>query len=210
MRRKKSICKINNKLLKIKGGFNINSSPSHKKIILDFDNVLVNTAKAMFDYYQWKTNDYSLKYNESLVTWNMGKLIPWDKKEVNSIFKDKDFFNFLNPYPGTIESLNKLKEMGHTLEICTLHSVITMEHKLCYIKNTFPMVDIITILPLENNKFDKSKISGDIIVDDRVDILDTSICDHKILFGSYDWNKHNKKYARINSLEQLIKIVKYN
>ena len=72
------------------------------------------------------------------------------------------------------------------------------------------MVDIITILPLENNKFDKSKISGDIIVDDRVDILDTSIGDDKILFGSYDWNKHNKKYARINSLEQLIKIVKYN
>jgi 5'(3')-deoxyribonucleotidase len=178
-----------------------------RKIILDMDNTLTDTARAMFDYYIYKTGDKSRRYDKNKVSWNMSELIPWDKEKVNNIFKDPKFFEFLKPFDDTIEALNKLKELGFYLEVCSLQVQETLADKVNYIYNTFPMVDKITVLPLHNDIFDKSEIQGEYIVDDRIDILDNSPIKNKILVGSYQWNCDCKKYNRVENMTELVEYI---
>jgi 5'(3')-deoxyribonucleotidase len=175
-----------------------------QKVIIDLDNTLTDSAKALYHYYQHKTGDYSKPYDPSKVTWNMEKLIPWNKEQVNNIFKDPKFFDFLKPFDDTIESLNKIKELGFYIEVCSLHNIETITNKIDYIYTTFPMVDKITVLPLEGENFDKSEIQGDYIIDDKLEILDKSPIKNKILVGSYAWNIGTSRYVRVENMTELV------
>lgn len=165
-------------------------------IILDLDNTLTNTPKAVLEIYREQTKDKSTEITSETLTWGLEKVCPkWKKEEVDAIFTNPKLFDKLELFDGAIEVLNKLKADGNTIEICSKHNKDGIELKKNWIKKNLPMVDKVTILEFkkddktQENKFDKSSIKGDLIVDDLVEALESSPCKFKICYQTYNWNK---------------------
>lgn len=178
------------------------------RIICDLDNTIFDTAKAMFTYYQEKYNDYSIKYDESKISWNMEKLISLSAAEVNKFFDEKEFFKHLKPYSNAIEVLTELSK-HHELELVSLHSCEGMAYKYEFIRENLPMFNRVALFPL-GDKFDKSMCSCDIAIDDRIDCLDSIDAKHKLLFGNYLWQNEtniNKTFIRVYNWQELYNVV---
>jgi 5'(3')-deoxyribonucleotidase len=182
------------------------------KICIDFDSTIVDTSYAMFLYYQDKTKDTSIKYDKNKTSWSMTELLPlFSKEEIDNIFIEEDFFNYLQLLPNAYEVLNRLSE-DFELEIITYHNPKGIKLKENWIKNNLPMIDIITILPLENSKMtlDKSCAEGFLLIDDNIDCLKSSNTRYRICFGRYQWNtsycgsKNNKRCLNWVEVEKQI------
>jgi 5'(3')-deoxyribonucleotidase len=188
------------------------------KIIVDFDSTIVKTHEAVLALYREITGDMSTEVNDKAVEWNMGGICPeWTKEEVEEVFVNPRLFELLEPIKDAVEVLQRLHDNGHYIEICSMHRKEGIPFKEAYIKKHLPMVDKITILPFESTnkgkKFDKSSVVGDIIVDDRIDALESSKCKYKICYGVYNWNKEwqgmrvdtwEDLYAGIDSIHRAI------
>jgi 5'(3')-deoxyribonucleotidase len=188
------------------------------RLIFDFDSTIVRTHDAVLALYQEMTGDTSTIVDDKTAEWNMKGICPkWTQEEVDATFTNPRLFELLVPIEGAIETLQRLHDEGHYLEICSMHRKEGVPFKEAYIKERLPMVDKITILPFESatktKKFDKSSVLGDIIIDDRIDALESSKCKYKICFGMYSWNKewqgmkvHNYDdlYAGIDSINRAI------
>lgn len=182
------------------------------RILIDFDNTITDTSRAYFDYYQEQTKDYSTEYLEDKVSWNMANLCPlWSRQEqADNVYIQEGFFKHLKLYPNVIEILNKLKSEGHYLHIVSCHDSRGKRYKINWIKENLPMIDKITIIPIDSGiqKFDKSNVYGTILIDDKVDALESSKCKYKVLYGLYPWNEDCKKYRRIFNWIELYEYIK--
>jgi 5'(3')-deoxyribonucleotidase len=169
-------------------------------LIFDFDNTIVDSAKALYLRYQEKFNDYTIEYNENKVDWDMQQLLPIPKSEVNKFFNEPEFFKYLKPFDNAIEVLTELKNEGHYLHLVTYHSLEGIQYKQKYINENLSIFDEITILPLTDknlDNLDKSCVSGDIIIDDNIKALTTAKTNGKLCYGRYAWNKSwNGKRAK--------------
>jgi 5'(3')-deoxyribonucleotidase len=186
------------------------------KIILDFDSTIVKTHEAVLALYREITGDESTQVDDKNLQWNMKGICPkWTQEEVDSTFTNPRLFELLEPIDGAVEVLQRLHNDGYYLEICSMHRKEGVPFKEAYIKKNLSMVNKITILPFESatktKKFDKSSVLGDIIIDDRLDALESSKCKYKICFGQYSWNRewqgmrvHNWEdlYACIDSIKR--------
>lgn len=170
-------------------------------LLLDFDNTLVSSDQSMHQYYQLITGDYSTTYSQDLAEWNMETLCPnFTQEMIDKMFISPLFFKLLVPYPETTEGLNRLMKMGCTLEVVSCHDIRGFGLKYNYIKENFPMINKITLLPHDNSKdINKSTVKGDIILDDNVKALDSSTCKHKVVFKKFNWNK-DCNYDRVDNL----------
>lgn len=167
------------------------------RILIDLDNTCVKSDVAMLSYYNEVTGK-NIEFKPELSTWNMELLIKdWSKEQVNDIFVQQGFFKHLKLYDGVIETLHKLKDAGHEIEIVSCHDIRGIGYKCDWIRKNLPMVDRINLIPLGKDlKLDKSHVQGDIIIDDVPSVLDTSPCKYKILMGQYSWNEDCYKYTR--------------
>lgn len=180
-------------------------------ILIDFDSTLVNTSKAYFNYYREITRDLSTIYSEDKVSWNMKDLCPlWNTQEqADDVYIQEGFFKHLELYPNVIEILNKLKKKGYYLHIVSCHNIKGSKFKVDWIKKNLPMIDEVTIIPIENgmHRFDKSGIKADMIIDDKIDALDSANTEYKILYGNYEWNKDCNKYNRVTNWKEVYKYI---
>lgn len=190
-------------------------------LLIDLDNTIVDTSKAMFDFCEATTGIgvHGYTYDCSKVTWDMTKLLPHlTKEQIGNMFCNENFFNHLEMLPFAHEVLTVLKQMGHTIEIVSCHKVEGMDLKRAWIEKNLKMVDKITLIPMEHSgsSFDKSGIQGDVFIDDRLDALASSNVRFKFLYGEYDWNKEGNDNIRlfdwldvlkfINSINELVNI----
>ena len=161
-------------------------------LLIDLDNTITDTSKAMFDCCEASAigvNGYV--YEEKRVTWDMKTLLPHlTRNDIESMFCTEEFFNHLELLPNAHKIITDLKKLGHTIEIVSCHRVEGMDYKRAWIEKNIPMIDKITLVPIEHGHvvFDKSNVIGDVIIDDRLDALASSTAKHKIIFGYYDWN----------------------
>lgn len=160
-------------------------------IIFDFDNTIANSTKAIHTLYQQYTEDYSTKLTD-LRSWDLTDICPkWNKDIVNLSFSNPDFFNVLEPIEGMIELMRELHEEGHKIIICTCHEPDGIPFKDKWIQQNIPFVDEVIYIRLKS-KLGKANVTGDIIIDDSLDALNSSRVRHKICFGNYaynqDWN----------------------
>jgi 5'(3')-deoxyribonucleotidase len=83
----------------------------------------------------------------------------------------------------------------------TCHNLLGAEYKLRWIKNNLPMIDEVTIIPIEHGlvKFDKSSVDGMVLIDDSISALQTSKAKYKYLYGSFRWNNSCNEFKRIAS-----------
>lgn len=158
------------------------------RLVIDFDNTLANSCKAVYDLYREETGDLSTKL-EDLDGWWFDKITPlWSREEQLEAFNKPRFYELLELNEGAAEAINYLKYNGHEIAICTVHNPDGIPYKARYIKERLPKVDQVIYID-NDDKTDKSWICGTVMIDDSIDNLESVSCEVPICFGNYAWNK---------------------
>lgn len=166
-----------------------------KRLILDFDGVIVNTIKAVCDCY---SDTYRTQYGYKPPRW--WEVNAWDfrdecplldAKMLNSFFCSEIFFDKLEFMPWANEYINDLSFV-YEIVVCTIGTKSNLKGKKEWINKYLPCVKELIGIDCDRYK-DKSHIdmSNCIFVDDCSQNLSTSNADTKICFGDlYEWNKN--------------------
>jgi 5'(3')-deoxyribonucleotidase len=184
------------------------------KIIVDFDSTIADTHSAVLEVYRKDTGDYSTNINNA--GWDIAEISPlWTPVQRNDIFARKELFEYLNPIPFAVEVLKSLQDKGHEIIICTVHRPDGIYYKSQWIKKYLPFIN--KVIYIDGWTGYKSMIDGDMLIDDHIGNLETSICTYKVCFGNYQWNRDWKgmrandwfdAHHIINDLEEIDKRVR--
>jgi 5'(3')-deoxyribonucleotidase len=181
---------------------------SNKEIIgyFDFDDTIVNSHLAMIQ-------TYNIRYDKNLTTndvtgWKLADYMP-EVKSVDDIFGHPIFYDVLEFNEGAVEYLQKLQEYIDVV-ICTMGTPMNISLKSLWIGDNLPFINHVCYITgdeyFNKNKLDMSK---DIIIDDRISILDSANAKHKFLFGRpLSWNKDNTKYPRVETFAEIYETIK--
>lgn len=159
-----------------------------KNLIIDFDETIVNTNEAVLQLYREMTGDYSTDL--SLIhSWWYDSVVPlWNRQQQDDMFRNPRLFELMTPKENAIEILQKLTNEGRKITICTVHQPEGIPYKAKWIKEHLPFIHN-TIYIDSGGKMDKSLITGDLILDDNLNNLESSRCRHKLCFGTTGYNK---------------------
>ncbi len=159
-----------------------------RRLVLDFDNTIVNTTKAFIDTYNLI---YGRKYLDSTVnvpqwekvhrydfTDEIPTLTPYEKGLVFSSLKLYDFLEF---YPNAKDIINRLSE-DFEVEVVTMCSIDTVDRKYKFIKEHLPNCKVQPVLFPDFP--DKSHINMEdaVFIDDHAKNLATSNAVYKICY----------------------------
>jgi hypothetical protein len=171
-------------------------------IVIDFDNTLVQTNKAVLEVYRKETNDYSTNLS-MLNSWWFDEICPkFTREQQNELFNNPRLFELLEPQENAIDILHKLKQEGHNLILCTIHHPNGIQYKAKYIHDNFDCFDSVVYIDLlKHKKLQKSIIKGDMLLDDSADYLKSSTVQYPICFGDEGWNSDWKNDRVLNWLE---------
>lgn len=174
-------------------------------LIIDFDNTIVDSDKTIWQLYRMETGDLSTDYRDHSVWWYDEICPKWDRKQQEDAFQRQEFFDLLSFMPQAKEVLLTLKEQGHNITVCTVHDGRGVPLKVSWIKRNLDFIDNLVIVE-SMSKNNKSMIYGDILLDDSVSNLETTICKQAIAFGEGKWNS-GWKGPRAKSWAEFYKMV---
>ena len=160
-----------------------------RKIIIDFDDVIVNILQTTIDLYNKKENKNITV--DDFKSWNTDEVDVNFKKYLYKI----DYINMLDKR-GAIEVIRELcNDDRYEVYIATAGDIRVLEQKQNWIKMNMPFFNI--------NHFifcrDKSILRGFAIVDDAYHNLYSSNIKHKIIYDM-PHNKKSTQYDRIYGL----------
>ncbi len=189
------------------------------KLILDFDNTLVNSTKAFIRVYNLIYGSRYIGTTDKIPAWD--KVRKYDFTDEipsltssmkHSIFNSPKFYEFLEFYPNAKESINRLSQ-DYTVEIVSICSPETVKMKADFISKHLPNCHF---QPVLYGQFkDKSHINMEncIFIDDHAGNLITSNARVKICFKFQDINMDiNKDWESIyfTSWEEQSPIFQYH
>lgn len=169
-------------------------------IILDSDGVCVQTMEKVLRLYN---EEYHLDFTlEDITKGNLSKV---QKKgtDMFKYFKEDGFFLDLESVFESKKYIDKLIEDGHDIYICTSSPKSGIIDKINNLTNLFSNIKEENIIPISA----KHLLKGDIILDDGVHNIETSICDIKVLY-TRPWNNTKKgDFFRISSWKDFYDLV---
>lgn len=162
------------------------NSTKRPVILVDFDGTIASSQKTAYELYQKDTGDYSKEYTNNH-GWNFEGLIPkrYCEQAIN-YFSEQRFFDALELNREAAITLRDLSEFFEII-IVTRHDPDGVSMKAQWIKNKLPFIKRVVYLDQED--MNKGHIIGDIIIDDNVDCLESSLAPFKICFGNYGYNE---------------------
>ena len=158
-------------------------------IIIDVDSTLANSTETIFDIYKEERNIKDKEYHKNYL-WNFKGLIEEDYVDrAVELFGEEKFFERLQLYPDAYRVVEKLSKK-YNVKICSVHKTNTAHRKVAWLRKQLPFIpeEDIIILPYENG-FDKSKVQGDIIIDDKFSCINGNRR-LKVLVGDYGYNRY--------------------
>ena len=157
-----------------------------RKLILDFDNTVCNTNKAMIKSMNPYIKDSSKKVDENSPSyyWSFKDLFPETHlRYIDILFNSQLLFSNMELYSNVYNVLEDLHNKGVQIYICTIGSYKNIKLKLDWLHNHLPFVDVI---PIAQNNIVMNKaivnMQNSIFLDDNVDCLNSSNADVKILY----------------------------
>lgn len=160
------------------------------RIVVDFDNTICNSTETILNIYKkMKNKDFSFSVEN--VAWNFEPYVEKkDFEEVLKLFNQKVFYENVKFLPKAKESLRELSKK-HELVICSkCEGAEGLYLKRGWINKNLPFIKQENILLLQQKNFDKSRIEGDIIIDDYVPCLVGNYDRQAVLkFGRYRYNR---------------------
>lgn len=157
-----------------------------KKLILDFDNTLVNTTKAMIKSMNPYIKDVAQKVDENKLAyyWSFSDIFPSTHlRYVDILFNSKQLFDNMELFPNVFNVLEDLHNKGVQIYICTIGSYKNIKLKLDWLHENIPFVDVIPIAQ-NNIAMNKAIINMEncVFIDDNTDCLNSSNADIKIVY----------------------------
>ena len=157
-----------------------------KKLILDFDNTICNTTKAMIKSMNPFIKDSSKKVDENALSycWSFCDLFPETHlRYIDILFNSQLLFDNMELYSNVYNTLNDLHEKGVQIFICTIGSYKNIKLKLDYLHEKLPFVEVIPIAQ-NNIVMDKAIINmtNSVFIDDNCSCLNSSNADVKIAY----------------------------
>lgn len=175
-----------------------------KIICIDLDNTIINTSKTIINLHNKLNPQNQYNYTDK-IDWKFKPIIKTNEElsELFKLFDHKDFYKDVVVFPNAIEYINKLAETNKIL-ICSKHCESRKKLTKAWINKVMPKVEVIFV----DNFQDKGNIECDIVIDDRLDSLDSFSDDVlKLCYGIYEWNRHSDYYEIYDwyEIEYLIK-----
>ena len=157
-----------------------------KKLILDFDNTIVNTTKAMIRSMNPFIKDSSKKVDENSPSyfWSFKDLFPeTHMRYIDILFNSELLFSNMELFPNVYNVLEDLHNKGVQIYVCTIGSYKNIKLKLDYLHSHLPFVEVIPIAQ-NNIVMDKAIINMQncVFIDDNTDCLNSSNADVKLLY----------------------------
>lgn len=143
-----------------------------KKIIIDFDNTLVNSNKAVLKTLNGfiKEEELKLDINSKVTTWDFSNIVPKQYlRFVDTTFEMDTFFTNLELYPNCYDVLLDLRSKGIEIICVTIGTPRNIENKIQWVKDNLPFIELIPIVKYNGVKMDKSIINGKnaVFIDDN-------------------------------------------
>ena len=156
------------------------------KIVIDLDSTIIDTSKTLINLYNYLFKD-NIKYIPRH-NWDFSPMIN-DKnklKEILSLFEYSGFYDNVIIQPYAIECINRLCEK-HEIIIATVHTDNRKRLTREWLSKVIPKAKLIFC----DNFSQKGKMFSDanIIIDDRIDSLESFNKSIKICYGTYLWNR---------------------
>ncbi len=160
-------------------------------ILLDMDDVLQDLVGCWVSEINSKFGTHVR--SEEITEWDFSKFFPeLSKEELFSVIHAPEIWEKVKPIPGAYEILSRLISEDYKVLIVTAAYYFTVGPKIKHFLSMYPFLKWTDIIIA----YDKSVISGDIMVDDGIQNLEATSC-KKILFD----RPHNRSYdAEANSM----------
>lgn len=174
------------------------------KICVDLDNTIIDTARILVNLHNELHPNNTYCYTDDL-EWDFYPIVK-TKDELDqlcSLFAHKDFYTNVITYPSSIEVINNWCKQGHDVYIVSKHDEGRIPFTIKWASKVMPKVK----LNFVSEFCDKGKFPCDVIIDDRLDSLDSFDGQTtKICFGNYSWNK-DTKHRRFTNWVDLHKFI---
>ena len=190
----------------------------HKhKIILDFDEVLVNSSDAFCKVYNYLyVNEPNFKPASAHMVdtydfINACPLLKGKKSLVNYIFGTELFFDHLKPFPNVKEILLKHQDDFDYI-LCSIGTAKNIQLKSKYVEKHFPFIKKRVFLEFDDVKMSKDLVNmdGAILIDDHEGNLKSSNAKLPIAFGNHSWSKdwNGKRLLDWNEVDEFLTMYK--
>ena len=157
-----------------------------KKLILDFDNTICNTTKAMIRSLNpfIKNSFEKVDENSPSYYWSFKDLFPETHlRYIDILFNSELLFSNMELYPNVYNVLEDLHNKGVQIYICTIGSYKNIKLKLNFLHENLPFVNVV---PIAQNNIVMNKaiinMENSVFIDDNTDCLNSSNADIKILY----------------------------
>ncbi|HLO11138.1 MAG TPA: HAD hydrolase-like protein [Pseudoneobacillus sp.] len=156
-----------------------------KRIIFDFDDVIVDTRKAYCDMYNHKYRehgDFKPADPDKVFKWDLSDECPLEKDRY-TIFSSKELFTRLKFIDGAYEALKELSSKI-PVAICSVVSLESAGYKAAWIKERLPfMSDVILLTDSKTLNKGIVDMKDAMFIDDNAYNLNATNADIKICFG---------------------------
>ena len=193
-----------------------------KKLIIDFDNTIVISNKAVLKTLIGfiKNEELRLDVNAKVTTWDFSNVVPKQYlRFVDTTFEMDTFFTNLELYPNCYDVLLDLHSKGIEIICVTIGTPQNIENKIQWVKDNLPFVELIPIVKFKEVNIDKSIINGKnavFIDDNQLNLYSMKTCKvkNRILFKHDDidtdyndmwFNKYMTSWEDEKSLNLLYK-----
>ena len=170
-------------------------------VLLDMDDVITDCLGAVIEAYNTKYGT-SFKKNKCNI-WNLSEYFGCEREDVLKLFRAKKFFEELTPLKGSISAIKKLiKSTKYDVYIITATSDedgSELVQKIKWFKNYIPEFNTKRIISC----CDKYVVRGDVLVDDKIDNLNSCKPYMQCILMDSPTNKDCNDYIRIKSLNEL-------
>lgn len=175
-------------------------------IAIDFDSTLFPTLEKVLEIYN-KRHSANITLSQH-TSYNFHDNFPPDvADEILSIFVEKDAYDNLRPYQGTVRTVRYLVEQGHEVYIATASDVHNMKWKEELLQKYFPFIPKNNLIRIYN----KAMLNVDVLIENNLDTLKNSLAE-RVCF-SQPWNVDDgADYVygiyRVNQWGDVINIIK--
>lgn len=154
-----------------------------KTIVIDFDDTLVDTRKAITQLYEEATGD---RVDDNFSHQYLDFCKKWSESDLGPLFEDKKLFDILSPIDDNCEAAIKyLRHIGYDLVLCSLHRCNGIKEKQHRLHELFGEDTFKNTIFLTNLKDNKDYVVADVFIDDNLHNLSTNNSKVRILFDKY-------------------------
>jgi 5'(3')-deoxyribonucleotidase len=175
------------------------------RIAIDFDQTLFPTLEKVLEAYN-KRHDVNIEISQ-ITTYNLYECLDNAvADELISLFIDKNVYNNLQPYKGSIKAVKTLADKGYEIYVATASDLKNMEWKEKLLQRYFPFIPRENLIRIHNKKL----LNIDVLIEDKLDSLIQTFAE-RVCFNQ-PWNQDKEadyvySIYRIHNWSEIINVI---